>query len=369
MRSRACLPAHKLIISLYYTSDSRHRKPHDSKEYFLATTTEPYGTVCLQGLKVSMGMHNFGEKRWGSGIVDDVRSVNDMNTRIVGDFTKMVRAPRIFDEMSALVSKDPDWQAHFEALIAQSDFPELNEFDPVVPKLVRSCEWLVENAATFRRQTLQTRFFETGDVFYLGMEFNREFDQWKKNVAENIIAPLSMKKMSEEKQEKLECLRSGLLHLFDRLFFSACLSTLKRGDVYNPGARHRVPNFFMINSFFTVSLGSLPIGESFRVSDNPKELYEVLVKLPRKIVVRNVEGYVTLMGRRTRVRRQSNLTRSPDGNNESKVALSSFPVGHYVNYRSMRLADREKGYVFAFAGDGQATPHFMRFDKQLTCHF
>jgi len=159
-------------------------KPHGSTVHFRATTTEPYGTVCLQGLKVSMGMHNFGEKRWGSGVQDDLRSLNDQNTRIVGDFTKHVRVPRIFEEMHNMVSTDPDWQAHFEQLPAQSGFMELNDFDPVLPKLIRSCDWLVENAASFRRQTLQTRFFETGDMFYLGMEFNREFDRWKKGTTQ-----------------------------------------------------------------------------------------------------------------------------------------------------------------------------------------
>jgi len=42
-----------------------------------------------------MEMHNFGEKRWGQGLLDDFRSIDDKNTRINGDFTKMVRQPRI----------------------------------------------------------------------------------------------------------------------------------------------------------------------------------------------------------------------------------------------------------------------------------
>jgi hypothetical protein len=54
-----------------------YRKPYDSPVHFLATTTEPYAICCVQGLKVSMGMHNFGEKRFGSGILDDIRSIND----------------------------------------------------------------------------------------------------------------------------------------------------------------------------------------------------------------------------------------------------------------------------------------------------
>ena len=40
-------------------------------------------------------------------------------------------------------------------------------------------------------------------------------------------------------------------------------------------------------------------------------------------------------------------------------AISTFPVSHYVNHRTMRLGDN--GYVFAFIGDEQASPHFMRY--------
>jgi hypothetical protein len=74
----------------------------------------------------------------------------------------MVRAPPIMKKMFQLISNEVDWQTHFERIIADSAFPELQEFDPIVPKIVRSCEWLAETASTFRRQTLQTRFFETG---------------------------------------------------------------------------------------------------------------------------------------------------------------------------------------------------------------
>lgn len=75
---------------------------------------------------------------------------------------------------------DRNWQANFEHVIAHSGFPELSEFDPVIPKLVQACLDLEKVSDSFKRQSLQTRFFETGDNFYLGMEFNREFDAWKK---------------------------------------------------------------------------------------------------------------------------------------------------------------------------------------------
>ena len=40
--------------------------------------------------------------------------------------------------------------------------------------------------APFRRPLLQTRFFETGDNFYLGMEFMREYDTWKRALVDNL---------------------------------------------------------------------------------------------------------------------------------------------------------------------------------------
>jgi hypothetical protein len=124
----------------------------------------------MQGLKISMGMHNFGEKRWGAGIIDDIRSQTDQNTRIIGDFTKMVRLALIAKKMYEYVTdkKDRDWQIHFNRLVETSDFPEL---EPIVPKIQRACSWLAKASSTFQKRTLQTRFFETGDNYYLGKSF------------------------------------------------------------------------------------------------------------------------------------------------------------------------------------------------------
>jgi hypothetical protein len=59
-------------------------KPHGSKVHLGITTEEPYGVCCISGAKVSMNMHNFGEKRFGSGLTDDILSVTSQNTRIIG---------------------------------------------------------------------------------------------------------------------------------------------------------------------------------------------------------------------------------------------------------------------------------------------
>ena len=111
-----------------------------------------------------MGMHNFGEKRWGAGILDDIRSATDQNTRIVGDFTKMVRAAPATKKMYEYMSSENDrnWQIHFEQLAVDGGFPELNDLDPIVPQIREACFKLAQASPTFRRQTVQTRFFETG---------------------------------------------------------------------------------------------------------------------------------------------------------------------------------------------------------------
>jgi hypothetical protein len=274
-------------------------------------------------------MHNFGEKRWGNGIIDDVRSLNDQNTRIIGDFTKMVRTAPIVELMREIIKNDTDWISHFNALVASSLFPELNRLDPVVPKIACACEWLAENARRFRRSTLQTRFFEVGDNFYLGMEFPREYNQWKTNLVEQLLISLASKRRPDNSVLTPLSLSHALAHSIDKLWYYCCLEIIRTGDVYNPGARHRVPRLYLINSSISQPLGNLPAGESFRVVDSPHEKYEILVTQTFGAIVRNVEGYVSSMPKRILVTRESNLTRSPDGNEESRVVrcLLEYTVG------------------------------------------
>lgn len=302
-----------------------------------------------------MGMHNFGEKRWGAGLLDDIRSQSDQNTRIVGDFTKMVRSAPATQKMFEYMSDEEDrnWQIHFEKLAVGAGFPELNDLDPIVPKIRQACFKLAQAAPTFRRQTLQTRFFETGDNYYLGestglkaaynvffsansdmlsllsifhqgMEFMREYDKWKNELATELVVPLSLKAYGDAtKKNSIDRFKGTLMHHIDRLWYDGVLEVIRTGDVYNPGARRRVPRLYLINSYTDEEVGKFPAGESFRLSDNPKEKYEIVIKEPSQVVVRNVEGYISKMPKSTMVRREGNLTRGPDGNAESKVALAT----------------------------------------------
>ena len=161
--------------------------------------------------------------------------------------------------------------------------------------------------------------------FRAGMEFPREYSTWRDDLATMLVAPVQKKAKNSEAEAKIEQLRSTLIHHIDRLWYDGVLETIRTGDVYNPGARHRVPRLYLVNSHIDEKLGRFPVGESFRLSATPDEKYEVLIKRPTHVIVRNVEGYISKMPRSTLVKREGNLTRGPDGNAESRVALATFP--------------------------------------------
>lgn len=160
-----------------------------------------------------------------------------------------------------------------------------------------------------------------------------------------VCAVVDMKETSARKTQQSLDLQQSLSHHLDRLLYSSALAVLKRGDVYNAGARHRVPDFMLINSYFDETLGSLPIGEGFRVSKDSREMFEILAKTRSSVVVRNVEGYVFHMNGRTQVKRESNLTRGPDGNEESKV-VSPCAIVDLCAYHEFA-----SDYNLRFAGD------------------
>lgn len=97
----------------------------------------------------------------------------------------------------------------------------------------------------------------------------------------------------------------------------------------------------------------------------PLASFEILFKTRVYSVVRNTAGNVVKLPNEVRVHRISDLSRGPDGYSESKVSLASFPVAHIVANRTLKLnvktAKDQDGYMMAFVGDGQASPHFMRY--------
>uniref|UniRef100_A0A7S2ETP3 Uncharacterized protein n=1 Tax=Ditylum brightwellii TaxID=49249 RepID=A0A7S2ETP3_9STRA len=328
-------------------------KPATTKEHLTCCPYEPYGVSCIQGIKISMGMHNFGETRFGKGLINDFRSQTEQNTRVVGDFTKSVITAPIIKEMLSIMSNLPrsnDWHMHLRHTVDK--FPEQKELiDSNVGERIReSLVPLAKEAKTWFRNRLQTRFFETGDNYYLGMEFPREYEVWKYAVVDKIVgsAPNAGR------------LKGTLRAQCDRLWFEACIAVITRGDVYNPSGKFYVPRIWFISSHTDVKLGALPEGEAFRIVSDKKEKYEVLVPGRTKVVVRSIEGIVSALSGETIVHRESDLTRQPDGNTESFVSCTTFPVTHYVNYRAVNVLPSKYWCSFSI-GDGQSSPHFMRY--------
>ena len=70
--------------------------------------------------------------------------------------------------MHVTIATDPDWRQHFIETLASSELKYRNRLTTILSKLERACQWQVTKSKSFRRQSLQCRFFETGDQFYLG---------------------------------------------------------------------------------------------------------------------------------------------------------------------------------------------------------
>jgi len=342
-------------------------KPTGSNVHFQMTNYEPYGVACLYGLKVSLGMHNFGTGRFHRGVWDDIRSHTEQNTRVIGDFTKIVNATLITKGMYDHLTEDPNWKLHWEKLVADLGFgEELGNIFKLMSIFVEE----LRDMAPYQRTHLQTRFFETGDNFYLGMEFTREYDEWKGRTVQALTSTVVSKQLTitdtaerAKASRSLRALTGALTHNIDRLWYDSCLEVIRKGDVYNPGGQGTIPRLYLIDALVEQPLGSLIVGEAFRTVAQPLLRYEVLVteKVHTYCLVRDIEGHVSRMPKSTPIRRGGNLTRNPSGNAESKVSIATFPVAHYVNHRTMRMNNSKRGYVFCFLGDEQSTPHFMRY--------
>jgi hypothetical protein len=93
--------------------------------------------------------------------------------------------------------------------------------------------------------------------------------------------------------------------------------------VFNPGVRYRAPDLHLIDSYFDVELKSLPRWGKLSTVSRSVHHFEILLQVPSQVIVRDFEGVIHEMDKRTRVRRESNLTRCPDGNQESRASLAT----------------------------------------------
>lgn len=274
---------------------------------------------------------------------------------LTGDFTKNVSISLIAMKMIDLVSdrKDLTWKHHFEVLSRNSGLDY--DSDAAATKLLPRLKLWAKKSRYCRRTYLQTRFFETGDNYYLGMEYPREFDDWKQESKEKLCPSILSPTQSHAKQS--DAYKKKLENSLDRLWFTATLEVIRTGDVYNPGARNKVPVFFLVDSYGMTHLSNVPVGEAFNTSAVPNQRYEVMIKpLPfpsRHIICRDVEGKILKLARNTMVCRQGNLTRGPNGIRESNVALASFPVHHLVNHRTMRISRESRRSLSSEGGGGE----------------
>jgi len=352
-------------------------KGANAKDHFSVTTKEYYGVSCLSGAKVSHVMHQMGVQRWKNHLVNDIRSIVEDNTRLIGDFTKVISVEKIAEYMLTH-SRTANWRAAAEEEFGSTTKDFSTMYEELVDELVR----YKNESDNYLRETLQARVFETGDNTYLGMEVNREFKIWQHVVYDS----LSSRYLAESKDAKKNAQRfeKALDRFTSKLFFQGAFDALGSGDVFNPGAKYKIPNYTLIDCHKPTTLGRLVKGEAFNIKESPDEerkgtsplllepgRYELLSRgkprwycpcLRSAYIVRDFEGKIyQINDSGMEVYVASDFTRGADGKTESRVAFSTFPVAHYVNTGAMRIADKKQGVVYVPVGDGQSTPHFMRY--------
>lgn len=248
---------------------------------------------------------------------------------------------------------------------------------------------------------------------YLGTELPREFESWKRDSVCK-IAPDKIEMTPDPVKKAREDVQKALTTRIDRLWYESALDVLQETSVYELGGRSRIPKFYTVDSPFEQRLGELEEMDAFRIfrrtyrvhlheghgctqilhqHENeefhiptntfvmdlsikskrtlgelgrddlfePIDTFEVLSKEKSFSIVRTSGGYVAKMTHNVRVGRISDLSRAPDGYSESKVALASFPVRHFVCHRTLQVNRvfgkcGDDGYITAHIGDSQASP-------------
>ena len=210
-----------------------------------------------------------------------------------------------------------------------------------------------------------SQLYSIGDNYYLGMEFPREYDEWKTSLLPK-LAPDLPSMSPKDFHDKRRNTQRDIALAIDMLWYEAALDVMSTGDVFNPGGRSVLPSLRLINSPLETRLSELKLyqsfgldGRSFRVKKIDGDSVEcssrhgdcIDVRLPtqtwvkqhntNKIValrtldtgetfdvmdtfdilkkgfgstlVRTSMGYVARIGNSALVRRRSDLARSPDG--------------------------------------------------------
>lgn len=253
-------------------------------------------------------MHGLGRKRGGPSLLD---------TRIVGDCFTYIQTAHIGTKMIEILSSNPDWILHFENIFFLVHCPKVNH-GSIMKKLISNCKYISENSFKFNQVNLNVNIFETVDKLSLWMELPREYDEWKRRLVDQVTT--IMKWTKREDKNRKELFRQALRQSIDRLWFFATFETIRTGNGYfSEASRYHFPMLNIISTHRSENLGTLPVGESFRQSSSPKDKYEILVKTPLEVIVRNDEGNISSMKRTTTVSRESDLSQKPHGSRESKM--------------------------------------------------
>jgi len=339
-------------------------------EQFRVSTYEPYGVSCLAGAKVSHNMHQMGVPRWKNHLVNDIRTIVEDNTRLIGDFTKVISTQKIAERMKFHIESE-DWRAASAMQLYPSN---ADAHSAIYPMLAKGVNEFFELSPRIFRQQVQGRVFETGDNSYLGMEVPREFGRWQQKLND------SLKTTSQQLGIDPKDFSKRLNRFTAKLFFQGAFDVLQSGDVFNPGAKNQVPVMRLVDSVVSRPLHELNNGDAFLVKDKMEKKhrgqaasdhlrpgrYEMISRgtgwlCTTPFIVRDMEGRVFAVPGSIIVYRANDFSRAPDGITESKVAFSTFPVAHYVNHAGIRRVDAKRQLVYIPVGDAQSTPHFMRY--------
>lgn len=329
-------------------------------------------------------MHQFGVPRFGYGVWDDYFEYRGRhNSRILGDFRKSIKVSAVVDKMAQKLATNPNWKV--EGKFHREDSEQASMTTKQLRKLALT---------SFRRSRLQCRLFELGNNVYLGMELPREFQAFK-SVMNNM--------------------------LLNRLWYEAAFEVISNSHAIRRRERRRIPQFFLEDHSITKSLKDLRPLDGFRFgseftfrlvslssngsaiiepADAPRkkdtiiisseirvvqrqetspcalsflrvgdlfeivDYFEIVDSRGHEITVRSSTGHISKLQKSLRVHISSDLARSPSGYDESKVALASFDLAHYVSHRTFHLAwsgDDKEEFITTLIGDAQASPHFMRY--------
>jgi hypothetical protein len=122
--------------------------------YFQVTSDEPYATCSIEGVKISFGMHLFGESRFGNSFSDDMKSLKLSNTRVLRDCRKGLLAKAIVQTMLLKLQRNSAWKMQAQLILGRESCSHFEN-------LVREMEFFANKE--FRRKRLQARWFEADD--------------------------------------------------------------------------------------------------------------------------------------------------------------------------------------------------------------